>query len=129
MGVGDVLQRFQALDVLLKVLPAGARTRAGDGIGRFHQDCFNRNLVHFVVVSGDGVADSRADAVAFGKFRADLGVRAFSVVVHGFAEIVQQGANLGDFHIRAEFSRKHAGNLGCFHGMGKLVLTIRGAIF
>ena len=46
-------------------------------------------------------------------------MRAFLVVIHGFADIVQEAALLGDFHVGADLSCQDAGKLGDFHGMGE----------
>ena len=54
-------------------------------------------------------------------------MRAFLVVVHGLADVVQEAALLGDLHVGADLGGQDAGQLGHFHGMGELVLAVGGA--
>ncbi len=82
-----------------------------------------------MVVGFNSIDDSRVDAITTAEFRADDRVRAFRVVIHGFTDIVQQTGSLGYFRIRADFHGQQTGNHGRFHGMGQLVLAVRGAEF
>ena len=77
-----------------------------------------------MVVGGDGVHHHCIDAIAFAEFRAEPGVCAFLIVIHGFADVVQEAAHFGKLYICANFGSKNARELGNFYGMGELVLTI-----
>ena len=51
------------------------------------------------------VSSLRADPyAALAKLRAQHGVRAFLVMVHGFANVVHQGGRFGNFNISAHFA-------------------------
>ena len=125
--VANVFQRANAFDVLLQIFTARARSGAGHRIRHFHNHSLKRLLLHFVVMGRNRIANLWAHAVALGNLGADGSVRAFNLVVNGFAQIVQQAAGFGQRHIRANLRRNHAGQQRSLHGMGVLVLAIRGA--
>ena len=56
-------------------------------------------------------------------------MRTILIVVHGFADIVQEAALFGEFHIRAKFCGENTCQLGNFHRVRELILTIRCAEF
>ncbi len=82
-----------------------------------------------MVVRFDGVHHHGIHAIAPAELRAQLGVRPVLVMVHGFADIVQEAALLGKLHIGTDLRRQDARQLGYFHGVGKLVLSIGGPEF
>ena len=67
---------------------------AGVGSG-FSDDSFYGFLINFMVMRCDGVHNDWIDTIAFAVFRAETGVCAILVVVHGFADIVQEAALFG----------------------------------
>jgi hypothetical protein len=74
----------------------------------------------------DSVADCCADAVEFGKFRADLGMGAFGVVVHGFAKFVCKSApSLATSTLRRVSRPKHWRSWEVSTGVGKLIFDRR----
>ncbi|MPN50690.1 hypothetical protein SDC9_198322 [bioreactor metagenome] len=56
----------------------------------------------------DGMHHFRAFLVFAGDIRADHGMRAFHLVVDGFADIMQQAGALGKSNIRTQLRRHHA---------------------
>jgi hypothetical protein len=103
-GHGHFFERADAFDVRFQIFAAGAGAGAGDGICCFSDDRFHSFLIHFMVVGGDGVHNNGIDAVAFAEFRAKGGVCAFLIVIHGFADVVQEAALFGELSTLAPIS-------------------------
>jgi hypothetical protein len=81
-----------AFDVGFEVFTAGAGARAGDSIRGFGNDGLDGFLFLLVVMRRDRVDHLRVHAIAFAIFCAEQGVCAFLVVIHGFADIMQEAA-------------------------------------
>ena len=81
---------LDAPDVRVETLAPGPRARAGDGVGRFHDEGFHALFFDFVMMRRDAIDDCVFAAVALDEFGADLGVRAFDIVVDRLADVVQQ---------------------------------------
>ena len=71
----------------------------------------------------------RIDIEFFKDFHADLNVRAFDLLIHRFADIVQQPGPPGDFHIGADFRGDRRGKMRHFHRMQQNVLAVAGPEF
>ena len=93
-GLRELFKGTDALDVGFDVFAAGTGTGAGNGIGGLSDDGFDTVLIFFMVMRFNGVDHDRVDAIAPAIFRTQLGVGAFLVGVHGFADIVQETALL-----------------------------------
>ena len=94
MGIGDLLELLEALDVVLGRLAAGTRACSGDGIGcldKHIEDCIRLDVC---VVCLDSMDDLRLLAVAAGKVCTDDGMRAFHLMVDGLADVMQESCTL-----------------------------------
>ena len=80
------------------------------------------------MVRGDGVDDLLGLAELLGQVRADDGVGAFDLVVHGLADVVQQPGAFGLLLVEAEFGRHDAAQEGDLHGVLEHVLGEAGAV-
>jgi len=94
-AVGDLLQLFQALDVVFQALAAGAGAGSGDSVGGLHQHGFHGLRLHVVVVGQDGVDNVGALVILAGQFATQGHVGALSLVVHSLADVVQEACALG----------------------------------
>ena len=59
-----------------------------------------------MMMRGNRIDHLGIDAIAFAEFCPEHGMRAFLVVVHGFANVMQEAAHLGHLYICADLSRK-----------------------
>ena len=114
----------QSLDVLLQVFPPCSGTGARDRISSLCNHRFNALLLHFMVMGSNCIDHSWIDAITPGKFRPKLGMRTFGIMIHRLAKIVKQACLAGNFNIRPQISRNQCRQLGNFHRMSKLILTI-----
>ena len=80
-----------------------------------------------MMVGFDRVHNLGIYAVAAAELRTQLGMGAFLVMVHGLADVVQKAALLGNFDVGADLGSQDSGQLGHFHGVGQLVLSVGGA--
>ncbi len=128
-GIADVFKRLDAFDVGFQRLAARAGARAGDGVGRGGDGGLDRHLFRLVMVRGDDVNHIGRHAVAFGDVCADLGVRAFYLVAHRLADVVQHRAHLGELDVGAQFGGQHGGDVRGLHRVGELILAVAGAVF
>jgi len=94
-----VLQRDQALDVVLHRLPPGARPGGRDGISGGDEERLYRLRLHLEVVRLDGVDNARRRVELLGQVGADQGVRAVHFVIDGLADVVQQPGAPADVHV------------------------------
>ena len=77
-----------------------------------------------MVMRFDRVHNDGIHAIAPAEFCTQFGMCAFLVVVHGLADVMQEAGLLGLLYVRTYLSRQDARQLGDFHSMGKLVLTV-----
>ena len=128
MGVGDLLELLEALDVVLCGLATGAGTRGRDGVGGLDQNVEDGVGVDVGVVRLDRVDDLGALAVAAGEVGADHGVRALDLVVDGLADVVKEAGALGRGLVEAQLGGHDAAERGHLDGVREHVLTEGGAI-
>ena len=72
----------------------------------------------------DDVGHGFGLAVAAGQVAADGGVRAFDLVVHGLAQVVQQAGPLGQLGVDAQLVGHQAGEMGHFERVHEHVLPV-----
>ena len=97
--------------VVFQRLAACARPCGGYGIRSLNQHGLNGTGLHISVVSLYSVNDLIVLAVPLGKIRTDLCVRAFHLVIHSFADIVQQTCSLCKGNVCAQLGGHHAGEV------------------
>ena len=124
VGAGDLLELFEALDVVLDVLAAGAGTGGGDGVGGLHEAGDDGLRLDVVVVRLHRVDDVLALMVLAQELHAERDVGAFELVVDGLADIVQQAGALRRGDVRAELGCHHAGKMRDLDGVLEHVLTV-----
>ena len=79
------------------------------------------------MVRRDAVDHFRRLVIALGHLDAQLDVRAFQLVIDGFANVVEQARALGKLNVRAQLRRHQARQMTDLNGMLQHVLTIAGA--
>ena len=104
-ALGDLLELFETLDVVLDVLAARAGTGRGDRVRRLDEAGLDGMRLDVAVVGLDAVDDRVALAVLAGDVHADGDVAALDLVVDGLADVVQQARALGHVHVDAQRSR------------------------
>jgi len=82
-----------------------------------------------MVMRFDGVHHNGVDTVTLAIFRPEFGMCPFLVVVHGFADIVQEAALFGLFNVCPDLGCQYASQFGHFHSVRKLVLPVGCAEF
>ena len=125
---GDLLQFFQALDVVFQVFPPGAGSGGGNGVSGLHQAGDDGLGLYVVVVGVDGMDHLFALLVLPGQLHADGDVGALHLVVHSLAQVVEQAGPLGGGHILPNLGGHKAGQLGHFDGVVVHVLSVAGAV-
>ena len=128
IAAGDLLQLFQALDIVLQVLPPGAGTGSGNGVGRLDQAGHQGLALHVVVVCLDGVDDVLLLPVLPAELHTQGHMGALHLMVHSLADIVQQTRPLGGLHVGAQLGGHQAGNVADLDGVLQNVLTVAGAV-
>ena len=78
---------------------------------------------------GDAVDDGRVLAVLRRHLDTQLDVGAVVLVGEDFADVVQQGAPLGEVDVELQLGGHHPGQVGDFLGVLEDVLPVRGAVF
>ena len=96
------LERLEPLDVVLERLAAGAGTRRRDRVRRDQQHRLDRLRLHLVVMRLDRMHDALRLAVAARELCRDQRMRAFDLVRHRLADVVQHRGALRRLHARAE---------------------------
>ena len=91
--VGDLLELFKTLYVVLSRLSACARASSGNGVCRLDQNIKNGVGVDIGMVSLNGVDNLGALAIATGKIGSDNRVRALNLVVNSLAEVVKKAGS------------------------------------
>src|SRR5256886_291795 len=124
----ELLQLGEALHVGFERLTARAGPRPRDGVGRLHDHAHRRLVLDVVVVRRDAIDDDRVLTVLRRHLDAELDVRAVVLVREHLADVVQQGAALGELDVELQLGRHDAGEPGDFLGVLQDVLPVRGAV-
>ena len=83
-----------------------------------------RLLLHFVVVSADGIADVWFFLVFLRKFHTENCVWQFWLFVRHFAYIVEQTRTTGTFRVQSELRCHYGTEIGCLARVLQEVLTV-----
>src|SRR6266480_200659 len=124
----ELLQLGEAFHVGFECLAAGAGPRPRDGVGRLHDHAHRRLVLDVVVVRRDAVDDDRVLAELGRHLDAKLDVRAVVLVREHLADVVQQGAALGELDVELQLGRHNAGEPGDFLRVLQDVLPVRRAV-
>ncbi len=125
---GDAFEFLQALDVAFEGFAAGTGAGAGDGVGGHDDRGVGAGGGDIVVVSADGVEDGFGLVEFADEFHAEGGVAAFLIVVHGFADVVEESGAAGEGAVETEFIGDHLAEEGDFDGVAEDVLAVAGAV-
>ena len=87
-----------------------------------------RGRLHVVVVGADRVDDARVLVELAHQLHADLGVVLVAVGLDALADVVQEGAALGDLPVGADLGGEHAGDDRHFLGVRQDVLPVAGPV-
>src|SRR6185437_5266188 len=128
VGARDVLELTEPLDVGLEGFAARAGTGTGDRIGGLDDHADGRFVRHVVMVRRDAVDHHRMLAVLGRHLDAELHVRAFVVVRHDLADVMQERAPLGERHVELQLGRHHPGEPRDFLGVLEDVLPVGGPV-
>ena len=113
-GSGNVFQILKTLDIVFQQFLARSGPCAGQRIRGLNQNRKRGFGAHILMMGGNGMDDILAFSVLFGDIRADDGVRAFHLMIHGLADVMQQTGPLGPLDIHAQFGGHHAAQGGDF---------------
>ena len=128
IGVGDLFEFLQTLDVVLDVLAAGAGTGGGDGIGRLYDEGDGGLRFDVSVVRLDGVNDGFAFTVLLRGICAEGDMGPFELVVEGFTDVVEQAGASRLFDVSAQFRGDESGDVADLQRMVQNVLAVAGAV-
>ena len=110
VGVGDLLELLEALDVVRRRVSLRAPGRAAETASAAWTSTSRTVFgLDVVVVCLDGVDDLGALAEAAGKIGADDGVTALDLVVDCLAKVVQKAGSLGGNRVEPELGGHDAG--------------------
>src|SRR6185503_19112367 len=126
--VGDLLERLEALDVVLDALPPRARARARDRVGRHDEHGVEVLGRRVVVVVAHRLHDLRRLAILGAEVHGDLRVRALHLVRHGLPQVVEEPRALRQLDVEAELRRHHPADPGDFLRMLENVLAVGRAV-
>src|SRR5437773_11177943 len=124
----ELLQLGEALHIGFERLAARAGPRPRDGVGRLHDHAHRRLVLDVVVVGRDAIDDDGVLTVLRRHLDAQLDVRAVVLVREHLADVVQQGAALGELDVVLLLGRHDAGEPGDFLRVLQDVLPVRGAV-
>ena len=128
VGVRDLFELLEALDVGLRRLATGTRAGGRDGIGRLHEDVEDGVRIDVGMVCLDGVHDLGALAVATGEVGSNDGMRALDLVVDCLANVVEKAGTLGGSRIHAQLGGHDPAERGDLDGVREDVLAEGGAV-
>src|SRR3989344_4446901 len=112
---------------MFKVVPAGARAAAGDGVGGLDDNRFDRLIRIFAMMSLHGFDNLFGDVELLEDAAADFDMRTRNFVVQGLADVVEERSGLGHGHVGTQFLGNHASHVGHLDGMLQHILTVTGA--
>ena len=111
VGVRNLFELLETLDVGLSALAASTGARGGNGVGGHHELIKDGVGLNVCVVSLDSVYDLRALAITAGKISADNGMRSLNLVVNRLADIVEKTSALGKRRVETELGSHDAAKL------------------
>ena len=126
--VADAFEVLEPAHVALQHLAPGARSGAGERVGRIDQRRQDGLRLHFFVVCGDGVDHLRRLAVLARDVGADDGVRALDLVGQRLADVVQQRGAARLLLVEAQLGRHGAADEGGFDRVHEHVLGVAVAV-
>jgi hypothetical protein len=107
----ELLERGQALDVVLEALAAGAGACCRDRVGGDQEHRLDGLGLDLVVMGLDRVHDALALAIALRELRGDARVRPLDLVRHRLADVVQERRAPRRLHARLELGRHDPGQV------------------
>src|ERR1700761_1520032 len=128
VGVGDLLQPLQPLDVGLQRLTPGPGPAPADRVGGLGQHGLDGAGLDLVVVSLDRVHHVLGFAVPAGDLAPDQRVAGFNLVGQGLADVVQHRTALHQASVQAQFAGHHAGDVRRLDQVLEHVLPVAGAV-
>ena len=128
VGVGDLLELLESLNVGLGTLATCTGARRGDGVGSHDKLVEDRVGLDVGVVRLDGMHDFRTLTITAREVGTDDRVGALDRVVNGLAKVVEKAGALGCRGIKTKLGGHHAAELGDLLGVLKHVLSKRGAV-
>ena len=128
VGVRDLLELLEALDVGVERLLAGAGAGGRHGVGGLHEHGEHARGLHVVVVRLDGMDDVLLLAETARQVGADDGMAALDLVVDGLAQVVQEPRALGRDGVEPELRGHDAREVGHLERVVQHVLAVGGAV-
>ena len=128
VGVRNLLELLETLDVGLSALAASTRTSGGNGVSGHHELIKDGVGLNVCVVSLDSVYDLRALAITTGKIRADNGMRPLNLMVDRLADVMEKTSALGKRRVETELGGHDAAKLRNLLGVREDILSKGGAI-
>ena len=126
----ELFEFLKAFKVMLDGFAPCARPCRGDGVGRRNDEGFGAlRFCDAFVMREDGIDHLRRFVVFLRDIRRYLVMRAFDLVVDGFADIVQQRGAFAERDVEPEFAGDSARKPGDFQRMLQLVLSVGSAVF
>ena len=128
MGVRNLFELLETLDVGLGTLTASTGARGGNGVSGHHELIKDGVGLNICVVSLDSVYDLRALAITAGKISADNGMRSLNLVVNRLADIVEKTGALGKRRVETELGSHDAAKLRNLLGVRENILSKGSAV-
>ena len=119
-----IFHLLDTLDVILNIHTSSSRTHGRYGIRDLYDFCLDTYLRDIVVVSLDDIDDFFIQTVFACDTSANLRMRSLDIVVHGFADIMEETSLKCERRICTEESRNRLCDIGNFLGMHEEILSV-----